>query len=549
MQSNHLNKTARPTGWLKRQSRLTPTRLNILAALGLVLLYNASFWQHFQQVHPTNSISSFLFALSCVIVLTCAILLLLAPLAFKPVQKPLLIMLLFVSSLCTYFLTTFGIPFDGSTVQNVLESNLIEMREYFNFQVVIYVLLLGILPGWLCAIAPIQYGSFKKQILWILTSFIAAVLIIILNFGIFFQDYSSLFRNHRELRFLVNPLNYLYATPIYILRKPAAPTQLNPIGLDAEISSSAMNSNKKIMVLVVGETARADHFSLNGYARNTNPQLARQDIINFSAVSSCGTATAISLPCMFSHFDRQNFSVDTAKQYENIIDILARVGVDVTWRDNNSGCKGLCDRVAYQDVSQQDVAELCDSEECFDEILLEKLTPLLDGQAQNKLLILHQKGSHGPAYFQRSPEKYKAFFPECQTSQLQKCSQQEIINAYDNSILYTDAVLDKLIKILNEHSAGQQVGLLYISDHGESLGENNLYLHGMPYRLAPPTQTHIPMLLWLSAGLQQHIRKDCLEKNRGNPYSHDNLFHSLLGFFDVKTSLYQKDLDIFSSCK
>ncbi len=515
--------------------------------MALVALYNYSFWAHFLQAEPITAVRSFMFGVSSFVVLVAVMTLFLSMVSFKFLQKPFLMALLLVSAFCTYFLCEYGIPFDGSTVQNVLESDLNESREYFHGKVVIYALLLGLLPGWLIWKIRVSYPSFKKQLLWALLSGALSTTIIAANFGIFFQEYSSLFRNHRELRLLVNPLNYLYAVPSYLFKKTEVPTVLIPIAEDATLPVSP--NAKNVLVMVVGETARADHFSLNGYDRDTNPLLAKQAVFNFSHVSACGTATAVSLPCMFSHFAREQFNVNEAKKYISVIDILKNVGVEVVWRDNNSGCKGICDRVTYEDVSHLTLPELCDAKECFDEVLLQNFEQLLNRPAQNLLIVLHQKGSHGPSYYQRTPAAYKKFLPECQTGQLQDCSQQEIINAYDNTLLYTDAVLSQLIDILKQH-ADLHSALLYMSDHGESLGENNLYLHGMPYKMAPSAQTHIPMLMWLSPLRQQdQTDADCFKQQLDQAYSHDNLFHSLLGFFHVRTHLYQQQLDWFALCQ
>ena len=526
---------------------VSPSLLNLSVAVALVLLFNLSFWQHFLSAAPITNFSNLLFAMSCLVVLVASMTLLLSLFAFRFLQKPLLIALLLVSAFCTYFLCEYGIPFDGSTVENVLESDFNEAREYFHGKVVVYALLLGVLPGWLISRMQVIYPCFKKQLLWALLTAALSIAVVVVNFGIFFQSYSSLFRNHRELRLLVNPLNYLYATPAYLLKKTEAPKSLIPIAQDAKLPISA--NAKNILVMVVGETARADHFSLNGYARDTNPQLSQQEIFNFTQVHSCGTATAVSLPCMFSHFSREQFSVNEAKKYASVLDVLKNVGVDVVWRDNNSGCKGVCDRVDYQDVSHLNIPDLCDDKECFDEVLLHNFEQLLNRPSQNLLIVLHQKGSHGPAYYQRTPTAFKKFLPECQTGQLQDCRQQEIINAYDNSILYTDTVLSQLINVLKQYRQAH-TALIYMSDHGESLGENNLYLHGMPYNLAPSAQTHVPMMMWLSPLWQQsQIDTACLTTKLGDNYSHDSLFHSLLGFFRVSTHLYQADLDWFALCK
>ena len=552
-----MNNKSRVLTW----PRLSPTFFSVLTALLLLLVYNASFWRHFFQITPIGSLHSWLFSASCFLVLAAILKFFLALVAFKSLQKPFVMALLLVSAFCTYFLSEYGGGFDGSMVQNVLESNLPELTEYFNLKVVIYALLLGVLPGWLVSRLPIEYPHFKKQILTVLVSMITTLLIIAINVSVFFNDYKTLLQQHSKLPILVIPLNYLYATPAYIFQKNDAPPHLITLTDDAvlgrptdsnhQTTSPVINNApvKKLLVLVVGEAARADHFAFNGYHRNTNPQLAKQDILNFSQVSTCATATAVAIPCMFSIFDRQHFDSNKARAYESVLDVLNKVGVDVSWRNNNGGCKGTCDRSLYEDVSKLKIPELCNQQECFDEILLHNLQSWLDKPVQNQLIVLHQKGSHGPAYFKRTPQAFKKFVPECQSSQLKSCTRESIVNAYDNTLLYTDDILNQLIEQLKQRP-NTQSALLYLSDHGESLGENNIYLHGMPYDIAPKAQKHIPMMMWLSPSIQQtSIDSDCLNKKLDQPYSHDGMFHFLLGFYNVQTRVYDQSLDWLAGCQ
>jgi lipid A ethanolaminephosphotransferase len=305
------------------------------------------------------------------------------------------------------------------------------------------------------------------------------------------------------------------------------------------------------MVVVVGETARAANFSLNGYARETNPELAARGVINFEQASSCGTATAVSVPCMFQNVGRDGYKDSMANSREGLLDVLQRAGVGVLWRDNNSGCKGACVREPYEDVSHIEVDAMCDPGECHDEVLLNGLQAYLDSLNHDAVIVLHMKGSHGPAYYKRYPAAFEKFTPVCKSNQLDRCQQAEIVNAYDNSLLYTDHVLAKTIDLLQHNSQRLDTGMLYLSDHGESLGENGIYLHGLPYAMAPSEQTHIPMLMWMSSGLEkrQGIAASCLEAKGKQPVSQDNLFHSVLGLMDVHTEAYHADLDLFRSCR
>jgi lipid A ethanolaminephosphotransferase len=306
-----------------------------------------------------------------------------------------------------------------------------------------------------------------------------------------------------------------------------------------------------LVVLVVGETARAANFSLGGYERETNPLLAAQPILYFPNVTSCGTNTAVSVPCMFSPFGQKRYSDTKAKSHESLLDVVQRTGVSVLWRDNNSGCKSTCDRVPRHGGNELRREAFCDGDGCFDEVLLEGLPRWIDGLQGDGLVVLHQQGSHGPAYYKRSPAAFKKFLPECADAAVEACSRQEIVNAYDNTILYTDFVLSRLIGLLEPAAGRFDVAMLYVSDHGESLGEGGLYLHGLPWLFAPSEQTHVPMLVWLSDGFSadRGIDRACLEQRRHESHSHDDLFHSVLGLFDVATRIYQPELDLFRPCR
>jgi lipid A ethanolaminephosphotransferase len=253
---------------------------------------------------------------------------------------------------------------------------------------------------------------------------------------------------------------------------------------------------------------------------------------------------------MFVDTGRGGFESRHGTRREGLLDVLQRAGVAVYWRDNNSGCKGVCDRVPHEDLSSLQVSGLCRDGECYDEVLLHGLQAWLDGLDRDALVVLHMKGSHGPAYFRRYPPEFGVFAPACDTIDLARCSRERIVNAYDNTLRYTDHVLSLTIELLRANASRFDTAMLYVSDHGESLGENGLYLHGIPYALAPREQTHVPMLLWLSEGLrgQLGIDTECLKSRQREPLSHDNVFHSVLGLARVRTVAYRQERDLLSRC-
>jgi lipid A ethanolaminephosphotransferase len=312
-----------------------------------------------------------------------------------------------------------------------------------------------------------------------------------------------------------------------------------------------MTRKPLVVVLVVGETARAANWGLNGYPRHTTPQLSALPVINFANVMSCGTDTGESLSCMFAPDGHRRRDAVRDGSSENLLHVLARAGVAVHWRDNQSGCDGVCDGLPSDSVRALQAGGMCSADQCLDEGLLVGLEERLAAAQGAQLLVLHQLGSQGPSYFRRYPAPFARFLPACNHDDLSLCTRQEIVNAYDNALLYTDHVLAELITRLTAHGDSVDSVVLYVSDHGESLGEEGLFLHGIPHAAAPAAQKQVPMVMWLSAGAAGSIGLDtgCLRTQTRMPLTHDNLFHTLLGVFGVRTHLYEPRLDIGAACR
>lgn len=524
----------------------------LLSALWLLLFANIPFWRDVWQGVNGWQNGNWLFLLSLPLFVLLWLYVLLSLLAWGRLTKPVLSLLLLVSAAASYFMHSFGIVLDADMLTNVLQTDSREALELFSGRLLLWLVALGLVPVLLLSRVRSRQQSVGRELLGKLLSVVLALACLGGLSLSQYQSYASLVRNHRELRLLLTPSNLAAALHGYLRRELKTPHSLQLVGTDAHrLTAVGAPGKPRLTFIVVGETARAVNFSLNGYGRETNPELAKEEVVSFTHVSSCGTATAVSVPCMFLDVGREGYQPALAKSREGLLDVLQRAGIGVLWRDNNSGCKGACDRVPNEAVDHLESASLCADGECHDEVLLSGLQAYLDRLNDDAVVVLHMQGSHGPAYAKRYPRAFAAFTPECASSQLDQCSRASIVNAYDNSLRYTDHVLGETIRLLKRNAQRFDGAMIYLSDHGESLGENGVYLHGLPYAMAPSEQTHIPLLLWLSPGIQRHngLLPGCMVGLKDQPFSHDNLFDSVLGLMAVQTSAYRPERDLFYQCR
>jgi len=511
-------------------------------ALWLVAVDNFSFWRTFFGAQSASAATvGASIALALVLWLTATFVLRVLGVAW--LAKPAWASLLLISAFAAHFVDGWGVLLDKAMIRNVLQTDMRETADLVTAALLVDVLVRGVLPAVVVLLLPL-----RREQAWQFAGAgavlgVAVAALLAASLAAFYPSYASTFRNHRELRLQLVPSNYLAA--LYGVLRPKRETPFQVVAPDARRTPV---SRPLLVVLVVGETARADNFSLGGYARPTNQALAGKPLIYFSNVTSCGTDTATSLPCMFSDLGVERFSSETASRRENVLDVLQKTGVQVQWIDNNSGCKGVCDRVPNSTVQ---AAERClGAMGCMDDALIRGLVRQWPEPTADALVVLHQQGSHGPAYYKRYPGP-GPFTPTCQTNRLQECNPQDVVNAYDNSIAFTSQVLAGLVEELERRAAGRDAVLLYVSDHGESLGERGVFLHGMPRWLAPHEQSHVPMLLWMNRGARTRLAPDsaCMQTLAQQPLSHDHLFHTLLGVFDVATRAYQPVLDALAPAR
>jgi lipid A ethanolaminephosphotransferase len=533
-----------------------PVWVALMGSVWLATIGNLALWEQVQQLPEVAGLRGLAFAIGFGTSITAATLALLSLMNWRGWLKPVLTVFFLSAASGAYFMMSYGIVIDSTMITNVMQTDTKEALDLFNWRMLISFILLGLLPSWLLWKTPLKSLAFGKQLLSNTATVVASLVIIVATLLAIFQDYSSIMRNHTQLRYLVNPLNSFYAIGM-VAAKPFQRDQktLLPIGKDAQVAAFKASDKPPLLLVVLGETARMGNFGVNGYERNTTPELSKENIISLKGVSSCGTSTAASVPCMFAHLGKEDFEA-RKNNYESLIDVLNHAGLAVLWIDNQSGCKGVCERVPQVLTKELKHPTLCKDGECFDEIMLQQLDERIQAlpaerRAKGVVVVMHQMGSHGPAYYKRVPDAFKKFQPECKSNALQECSREQVVNSFDNTILYTDHFLGQAIQWLKKSEATHASAMLYVSDHGESLGENNLYLHGLPYRIAPEVQKRVPWITWWSPRFEKQagLSRTCVKNKAQDALSHDNYFHTILGMAGVRTEVYQAKLDVHADCR
>jgi len=540
---------------------LAPLTLTLIVALWIATLGNLGLWHTMLGLPELQGAHRWRTGIGFAVLLLALHAAIFGLLGWKWLLKPVLIISVLAAACINYFARTYGAVIDSTMMTNVLLTDSREVHDLISWQLIATVGVLGLLPAVLIACTRLNWARPLRQARRNVLFTVCAIAVLAGVGTAEFQGLASLMRNHKQVRYLITPLNAVYALIDIAIKPPQRQDgPVLPLGRDAHLAALRPGDKPPLIIAVVGETARGDHFALNGYPRPTNPQLSQEsNLVSMSDARSCGTNTAASVPCMFSNLGREAFNNRKANT-EGLADVLSHAGLAVLWLDNQAGgCKGVCARVPTVNsdtLRRQAPPELCNSDTCYDDVLLHNLDARLAQlpaaeRARGVVIFMHTMGSHGPDYYRREPAQFKPFQPECKTNVLTDCSREQILNAFDNTIVYTDHFLAGTIGWLKEHQDDWATGLMYVSDHGESLGENNLYLHGLPYAIAPDVQKHPEWIFWLSPQLQQQrdIPIACLAARRNQPISHDNYFHTILGLAGVQTSAYDPQRDFTTACR
>lgn len=466
--------------------------------------------------------------------------------------KSLLVVLTLIAAGSFYFTHEFGTIINTDMMRNVFATDYREAGELVTPAFIAELILFSAPALWATLTSELTDYSLRHRFLRGTCGFLGCAAATLVLLYISYQGFSSAIRGEPILRHLITPLNAVSAAVRTAVKRDIPSDNKEKIIIDPAPSLTDSDDRRPLLlVVVVGETVRLANWGLAGYSRNTTPELARRNVIAFRDTVACGTSTDVSLPCMFSRIGRDNYDRKKIVNEESLLPLMQRAGARVTWIDNQSGCKGVCSGVETVSIRDNPPKSLCSGGACFDEALLAGVRPeMLDAANKVSVVFMHQIGNHGPAYYKRYPKNFEVFKPACRDEKLQNCTKEEIVNAYDNAVLYTDHFLSGVIDWLSGFS-GTDTALLYVSDHGESLGENRMYLHGAPDLIAPDEQTHVPMMLWVSESAKQRLglNDDCVSETANRQATHDNLFSTILGITGVKSVTYEAKKDLLLPCR
>ena len=439
----------------------------------------------------------------------------------RVVGKYIIAITLVGNAICLYFINTYNVLIDRSMMGNVLNTQFSESSSFFSWTMVLVALLLGVVPSVLLIRKSINYGSIGRFFANLGISLLLVIVAVASNYkNTFWID-----RHAPIIGSKIMPWSYTINSIRYYNHQKRT-NQKEILLLDVEEATES----KDICVLIIGESARSHNFSLYGYERETNPLMKAAGVTAIKARAS-HTNTLNAVKAILQHKPSGD------KLYEILPNYLARNGVDVVWRRSNWGTPPLHVKKEYtKDGLKKRYPEVDSS---YDGILFHALKEEIMASDSTKIFIgLHTYTSHGPEYYSNTPEEFKRFTPECKTVEMANAKYEELINAYDNTIIYTDYLVHSVIEMLKREFPDRRSCVIFISDHGESLGEGGLYMHGVPMSTAPAEQLDIPFIVWTSENAEVKVKE--IESA-----GHYHIYHSVLRFLGLQTPFFDETKNIF----
>lgn len=521
---------------MKDKRSLSFSTYNVIYTLWILCIYNFYFWR---QVWPTVSGGVFVF----LIVTSWLGLMFLHRLIFRPkTVKPLSILFLISNSMAGYFISSYHLVLNKTMLANIFDTNVFEATEWLGVTFWVYMFLFAVLPSFVVYRLKIQFESCKRHYAQAMGLLVGVCLLLCCLLP-YKADVKVYLKAHFNLRYQFVPTGYISGVCGVVANLFKKSKGLNTTS--GMVQEKYWHGDKKnLIVFVLGESARDANFSLSGYERDTAAPLKPylKDMTVFHKTESCGVVTRVSLPCMFSAFSRENYQERAIAYTTNVLDIIKQNGFEMLWLDNELGCNKVCRNIPTEFT--------CKSRDCADILLNGILQEKIPSFTQDTFVVLHQRGSHGPRYDLRVPDGQHKWKPYCDRADHQTCTYTQMKNAYDNTIYYTSFVIADLISELSKITDEYNPILIYISDHGESLGEKGVYGHGGDFKDAPDEQKQVPFFVWMPKSTREAFgfNKKCLNEKTKHQQSQDVIFHSLMGLAGIRTDVYDDKLDIFAGC-
>ncbi|MBQ3695908.1 MAG: sulfatase-like hydrolase/transferase [Alphaproteobacteria bacterium] len=519
-----------------RHFKLPFLTYSFIYALWTVGVYNTYFWR---QVWST--VSPWVFVVLILMSIT-GLMIFQSILFARKTVKPLSILLLITNSIAGYFITAYHLVLNKTMLMNILDTNFFEATEWMGISFWVYVILFGIVPSIVVWRLKIEFEPFKLHFRKTLS--LLAIMLFLLSIFLPYRTSVKIYlKTNFNLRYQFVPTGYVSGVVGVISNYLKKVEGLNTTA-GMEFHPYWKGKKKNLFVFVLGESARDANFSLSGYRRNTAEPLQAflRDMIVFKKTESCGVVTRVSVPCMFNAFTRENYKEQALPYTTNALDILSQNGIDLLWLDNELGCNKVCRNIQTEYT--------CETRDCVDMLLNDAFRDKMSGFTKDTFVVLHQRGSHGPRYDLRVPAEYKKWKPYCDRADSTSCAYEELVNTYDNTMYYTSLVIADLIKTLSKMTDEYNPVLMYISDHGESLGEGEIYGHGGDFKDAPDVQKQVPFFVWMPKSTRQALgmSKRCMRNKTKQQQTQDAIFHSILGWAGISTDVYDEKLDIFAGC-
>ena len=496
-----------------------------IVSIGTLLLYNIPFFRYVAD-NSNESVGGRIFLLTSLVVIMLALNFMMTYLLMflmRIVGRILLAIFSIINATAVYFIITYSVMIDATTIENVFNTRYSEASGFFSWGLWLFILAFGVVPALWCLLQPVVFGKAKKLAVYCGSSLVIALVVSLANFNqtLFISQHDT------ELGGLLQPWSYLVNT--CRIASFSIDEQAEEIKLpDAKIA----DNDKAVVVLVIGESARKANFQLYGYKRDTNPLLSKLQDLKVYEATSCATYTTAGSKAILE-------PKDSGDLYELLPNYAFRTGVDVAWRTSNWGEPPIHIDEYLTDDELGD--QYPDVDKDYDGILFAGIRQRIESSKSNKvLIILHTSTSHGPKYADKYPKDFEVYKPVARNVEEGEKNVGLLVNAYDNTIRYTDFLLDNLISTLRAMTDWKSA-MIFISDHGESLGENKMFMHGLPMKLAPKEQYEIPFLVWTSDNFRNYKTKDELPAVLEQHY----IFHSVLNLLSIDSPAYNKEFDIF----